>query len=134
MPVIASQDLVSIDWTIVAQLIAFLVLLYVLVRLLYRPLTTAMANRQEQIRAALNAAETASQQAQEANERTQALVDQAKSQSQEIVRQAAFAELRKQVGELALLAAQQVIQRSLDTEDNRRLIEDAIDRATALNG
>lgn len=162
MPLIASQDLVSIDWTLVAQVIAFLILLYILVRILYNPLSQAMAARTERIRVELGAAEEASKHAEEANARTQVLIDQAKAQSQEILRQAsanadtmrvqiieearaealkvidrgrleidrerqaAFDELRRQVAEIALLAATSIVKKSLDSADNRRLIDEAI--------
>ena len=169
MPLIASQDLVSVDWTLVAQVIAFLTLLYILVRLLYNPLTQAMNERTERIRVALGAAEEAAKQAQATNAQTQVLIDQAKTQSQEILRQAsasaegvrgqiidearaeaqkviergraeidrerlaAFDELRVQVAEIALLAATSIVQKSLDTADNRRLIDEAIARSNVFS-
>jgi F-type H+-transporting ATPase subunit b len=169
MALIASQDLVSIDWTLVAQVIAFLILLYILVRVAYNPLAQAMAARTERIRSELSAAELASKQAQEANERTQALVDQAKQQSQEILRQAAanaetvrsqiidearaeaekvvergkqeiererraaFDDLRRSVSDIAILAASQVVRKSLDSAENRRLVEEAIAATDVLN-
>lgn len=169
MALIASQDLVSIDWTLIAQVIAFLILLYILVRVAYNPLSQAMTARTERIRSDLGAAELASKQAQEANRQTQVLVDQAKTQSQEILRQAAanadtirtqiieeartearkvveqgkqeiererraaFDELRKSVGDIAILAATQVVRKSLDSAENRRLVEEAIVASESLN-
>ncbi|MBI3974128.1 MAG: F0F1 ATP synthase subunit B [Chloroflexi bacterium] len=49
----------------------------------------------------------------------------------EIVREkeAAVAELRREVADLAVLAASQVIGRSLDGADHRRLVEEALARA-----
>lgn len=41
-------------------------------------------------------------------------------------RQAAIADLRRQAGELAIMAATRVVGQSLDTETNRRLVETAI--------
>lgn len=169
MPLIASQDLVSIDWTLVAQVIAFLILLYILVRLLYNPLSQAMAARTERIRVELGAAEEAAKQAQATNAQTQVLIDQAKTQSQEILRQAtanadtmrdqiiqearaeaqkviergraeidrerlaAFDDLRRQVAEIALLAATSIVKKSLDTTDNRKLIEEAISNSNVFS-
>ncbi len=49
-PLILSQDLVSIDWTFLAQLIAFALILYVLIRFMYKPVTTAMETRANTIR------------------------------------------------------------------------------------
>lgn len=164
-----SHDLVSVNWTLVAELIAFLILLYFLVRLLYRPLTTAMAARAERIRAGLASAEDAAKAAQEAEQRTAARLEQAKAQAQEILgqanasaqtmreqivaearaeaerviergrteiereRRAAVDELRGMVGELAIQVAAQVVQKSLDTSENRRLVEDAIQRSDAFS-
>lgn len=157
-----TNDLVSLDWTFVAQVIAFLILIYILVRILYQPVTTAMNNRAARIREGLAAAEQASKSAQEAQARTQAQLEEARAQAQEILRQAnvtanglreqiitearneaqkviergaseiarerqaAVEELRRVVADVALLAATRVVERSLDTADNRRLVEEAI--------
>ena len=161
-PLIASQDLVQVNLSLLAEVIAFLILLYVFVRLLYRPLTTAMATRAENIRAGLAAAEEASKAAQEAQARTQAQLEEAKAQAQEILRQAQSAantmreqivqearaeaqkviergqaeinrerqaavdELRRMVADVAIQAATRVVERSLDNQDNRRLVDEAI--------
>ena len=168
VPVIASQDLVSINWTILAELIAFLILLYFLTRLLYQPLTTAMAARAERIRTGLAQADEARKAAEEAQARTQAQLGEARQQAQEILRQAnaaassmreqivnearteaqkviergkveidrerqaAVDELRRMVGDVALLAATRVVERSLDSADSRRLIEEAISQSDGL--
>jgi F-type H+-transporting ATPase subunit b len=159
---ILSQDLVSLDWTFVAELIAFLILMYLLVRILYRPVTTAMNNRANAIRTGLAAAEEARKAAEDAQLRTREQLDEARSQAQEILRQAsvtagslreqiitearseaqkviergaaeiererqaAVDELRRVVADVAILAATRVVERSLDTQDNRRLIEESI--------
>lgn len=168
IPLIASQDLVSIDWTIVAQIIAFLILLYILARLLYNPLNGALETRAQRIRTELGAAEEAARAAQEAEQRTQAQLEQARAQAQEILRQAnanaetirtqivdearteaqrvidrgqaeierqrqaAIEDLRRTVGDLAIMAATQVVQKSLDSSENRRLVEDAIAQSAAF--
>lgn len=164
-----SHDLVSLDWTVVAQAIAFLILLYLLVRYLYRPLTTAMSARAERIKQGLASAEDAARAAQDAQQRTQTQLEQARLQAQEILRQANASadttreqlvaearaeaqrvidrgkaeiererqvmvdELRTVVGTLAIQAASQVVQRSLDSAENRRLVEDAIARTDAFS-
>src|SRR5579862_2230330 len=111
--VIASQDLISIDWTFVAELIAWLILLYVMVRLLYNPLTRAMAARAERIRSELGAAEQAARAAQDAEQRTKAEIDRAKSEGAEILRQAnvTAAAMREQMVNEARTEAQRVIDR-----------------------
>ena len=166
--VIASQDLVSIDWSLVAEAIAFLILLYLLTRLLYTPLTTAMAARAERIRSGLAAAEDAAKAAQEAQARTEAQLEEARTQAQEILRQAvttanalreqmvaeakteaqrvidrgkaeiererqaAIGELRQMVAGVAIEAATRVVERSLDSSDNRRLVDEAIAQSSAF--
>jgi F-type H+-transporting ATPase subunit b len=161
-PLVLSQDLVSVDWTLIAQIVSFLILLYLLVRYLYRPVSTAMNNRANTIRNGLAAAEEARRAAQEAQARTEAQLHEARLQAQEILRQAnviaeslreqmvtearseaqkviergkveiererqaAVDELRRVVADVALLAATRVVEKSLDTADNRRLIEEAI--------
>lgn len=168
--VIASQDLVSIDWSLVAEAIAFLILLYFLTRLLYTPITTAMTARAERIRAGLSAAENAARAAQEAQARTDAQLEEARTQAQEILRQAvttanalreqmvgearaeaqrviergkadiererqaAVDQLRQLVGGIAIEAATRVVERSLDSSDNRRLVDEAIAQSSAFAG
>lgn len=168
-PLILSQDLVSIDWTFLAQLIAFALILYVLIRFMYKPVTTAMETRANTIRTGLAAAEEARKAAQEAQAKTDEQLAEARAQAQEILRQAsqtanglrdqivaearaeaqkvlergrieidrerqaAFDELRKVTADLALLAATRVIEKSLDTTDNRRLIAQAITEAGSLS-
>jgi F-type H+-transporting ATPase subunit b len=168
--VIASQDLVSLDWSLVAEAIAFLILLYALTRLLYTPLSTAMAARAERIRSGLSAAEEAAKAAQEAQSRTEAQLDEARAQAQEILRQATATasamreqlvsearteaqrvidrgkaeidrerqavldELRQLVAGVAIEAATRVVERSLDSSDNRRLVEEAITQSSAFAG
>ncbi len=165
---IASQDLVSLDWSLIAEAISFLILLYVLTRVLYRPLTTAMTARAERIRTGLSAAEDAAKSAQEAQARTQAQLEEARAQAQEILRQAtttaaslreqmitdaraeaerviergkseidrerqaAIDDLRKMVASVAIEAATRVVERSLDTTDNRRLVDEAIAESTSF--
>jgi F-type H+-transporting ATPase subunit b len=64
------------------------------------------------------------------------MVTEARSEAQKVIergkveidreRQAAVDELRRVVADVALLAATRVVEKSLDTADNRRLIEEAI--------
>ena len=168
-PLILSQDLVSIDWTFLAQLIAFALILWVLVRFMYKPVTSAMEARTNTIRTGLAAAEEARKAAQESEARTEASLAEARVQAQEILRQAsqtasglreqivaearaeaqkvvdrgrieidrerqaAIDELRKVTADLAMMAATRVVEKSLDTSDNRRLIAQAIAEADSLS-
>ncbi|MGH2409291.1 MAG: F0F1 ATP synthase subunit B [Chloroflexota bacterium] len=165
---IASTDLVSVDWSLVAEAIAFLILLYILTRLLYTPLTTAMTARAERIRSGLSAAEDAAKAAQEAQARTEVQLEEARTQAQDIMRQAVTTanslreqmvaearteaqrvidrgkaeiererqatidELRRLVAGVALEAATRVVERSLDSADNRRLVDEAIAQSSAF--
>jgi F-type H+-transporting ATPase subunit b len=142
-PLIAT-DLVSIDFSLLAEAIAFLILLYVFVRVLYRPLTTAMNTRAENIRTRLAAAEEAAKSAQEAQARTQAQLEEARAQAQEILRQAQVSAgtLREQIVQEAREEARKVIdrgtaeiarERQAATDELRRLVADvAIQAATRV--
>jgi F-type H+-transporting ATPase subunit b len=61
----------------------------------------------------------------EARDRAQKTVEQAQARIQQEIAQART-ELRKQVADLAILAAGQVIGRSLDSATNRRLVEEFV--------
>jgi len=89
-------------------------------------LNQARAEAQEILRQATRAADTMREQ----------MVQAAREEAENIVRRthaeidrerlAAISDLRRQAGELAILAATRVVGQSLDTEMNRRLVESAI--------
>ena len=62
---------------------------------------------------------------QEARERARQIVDQAQAQTQQMVAQARV-ELRQQVADLAILAAERVIGKSMDSATNRQLVNEFV--------
>ncbi|HEX5414345.1 MAG TPA: F0F1 ATP synthase subunit B [Chloroflexota bacterium] len=73
---------------------------------------------------------------QEEIEKTRQLVDEQRERALEAIareREAAISELRKQVANLAVLAAGRAVGRSLDQESHQRLIHEALTEAEKLN-
>jgi F-type H+-transporting ATPase subunit b len=72
------------------------------------------------------------------------LIDRARREQQEVLAQgrrqiehetrAAVAELKTQAVDLALAASEKLLRRSLDSEDQRRLVEDTLREMSQLNG
>ena len=83
----ASNFLVP-NGTLIVEVIAFLIVLFVIGRYVLPPLNRALEQRQEEIRSSMEVAEAARAEA-EANEaRRQAILDEARQRAREIVRQA----------------------------------------------
>jgi F-type H+-transporting ATPase subunit b len=61
----------------------------------------------------------------EARAEAQKVIDRGKAEIDR-ERQAAVDELRGVVADVAILAASRIVEKSLDTSDNRRLVEEAI--------
>jgi F-type H+-transporting ATPase subunit b len=76
------------DGTFIAELIAFLIILGIIGKFVLPPLNRAMQNRQQEIQAALEAAETARNEADESRAQRQAILDEARVQAREILAQA----------------------------------------------
>lgn len=151
------------------SLIAFFVnfgLLLLLLRLtLYKPVLRTLDERRQRIQASLTAADTAAEQAREAEQRVQEQIRQAQLQGQEIVvnanqvaqrvedearrtaeqraeqivaraeaafrqeMEAARAALRREFADLTILAAERVINQSLDRSAHQRLIDEVLAEA-----
>jgi F-type H+-transporting ATPase subunit b len=154
--------LINPDWSLLVQVVNFVILLLILQRLLYKPLLAKMAERTLAIKTALEqaqAAQAAAARQQEDNEarlraahaeaaaiREQALreaaeesrkhieaaqaqarklVDDTKSQLDGEIRRARE-ELRREVSDLAIAAAEKLVRRTLREEDHRRIVAEAI--------
>jgi F-type H+-transporting ATPase subunit b len=156
--------MISLDKSLIIQVVNFLILLFLLSRLLYRPLLAKMNERTEAIKKSLEEAqraraEAARQQEQnaeqlraahaeaaairaaalrEAAEEQRKLVDAARAESQRLVESAraqmdadirrARDELRREVVDLAIDAAEKLVRRSLRDEDHRRIVSEAVGR------
>jgi len=79
----------QIDWlTVAAQIVNFLVLVWLLQRFLYRPITNAMARREERIESRLSEAEAAREEAAADAERLEKRQQELEASRNEILRQA----------------------------------------------
>src|SRR6476659_6009187 len=151
--------LISLDKSLVIQAINFGLLLFILIKLLYKPLLAKMNERTEAIRSSLEEAKAARAEAErervehaaklqaslaEAQSiRATALVDAARAEAARLVEAArsemaqdvrrARQELRQEVADLATSVAERLIRKSLRDEDHRRIVDDAINRVERVN-
>src|SRR5580704_18359511 len=84
----ASNNFLIPNGTLIVEVIAFLIVLGFLARYVLPILNKALGERQEQIRTALEAAETARAEAAQADAQRQETLDEARRQAREIVAQA----------------------------------------------
>lgn len=97
-----------------------------------KKLEAAAKEGQEAISRAMRAGEDARQRAQEeAKEEAAGLIDKAR-QDIERERNAIIGELRGEFADLAIVAAEKVIEKSLDKESHRELIDKVLDESEAL--
>ncbi len=97
-----------------------------------KKLEAAAKDGQEAISRAMRAGEDARQRAQEeAKEEAAGLIDKAR-QEIERERNAVIGELRSEFADLAIVAAEKVIEKSLDKESHRELIDKVLDESEAL--
>ncbi len=87
---------------------------------------------QERIARAVRAGEEVKQKAQaEARQEAEALIDRARAEIQK-ERDEAIGEVRREFADLTILAAGKVIDRSLDKEEHRQLIEKVLEESSTL--
>jgi F-type H+-transporting ATPase subunit b len=163
--ILLAAGLLTLNATLIAQLIIFLLMVVVLYRLAWGPVLSVLEARRRRIAEGLEAAEEARRQRElaeqeyrqkleEARRQGQALIDQvtkraevlrqeleakAKEQADQVIararaeiqseRQRAVQELRTQVADLAVLAAERILGESLDPKKHRELIDRAIEEA-----
>jgi len=152
-------------WALVAQVVAFIILLAVLQRFAFPPLMKTLDARQARIQQGMKDAADAERRLKDAEQRVQELLNevrqesqraigaatqaaerlkadieaQAQSRAREIEQQAAKrieqqiaqakAELRQHVADLSIAAAERVIGQSMDTNTNRRLVEEFVSQS-----
>jgi len=79
----------QIDWlTVAAQIVNFLILVYLLKRFLYKPVTDAMARREERVAARLNESEEREEQAEHERERLHQRLEELEQRRDRIMQQA----------------------------------------------
>ena len=136
--------LISLDKSIVIQMINFGLLLFILIKLLYKPLLAKMEERTQAIRKSLEEAQAIRAAAlKEAGEEQRRLLEAARAEATRLVESArselaqdvrrARQELRQEVADLATTVAERLIRKSLRDEDHRRIIEDAIGRVDRVS-
>ncbi|MDQ4079080.1 MAG: F0F1 ATP synthase subunit B [Chloroflexota bacterium] len=91
---------------LLAQIINFLVILWLLRLLVYEPILNILEERRERIRESLSAAETARAEAAERTQENEAIIAQARREAQEIIRQAEES-ARRRADELVARASEE---------------------------
>ncbi|HSO92890.1 MAG TPA: F0F1 ATP synthase subunit B [Candidatus Dormibacteraeota bacterium] len=151
--------------TLLVQVLAFIVLMLLLARYLYRPIQQVLEARTKRIEEGLKAADEAKREREaagrdyekrldearregqaliehvtarsdqlrkeleaKAREQADAMIEKARSEIQQ-ERKRAVEDLRRQVGDLAVLAAGRVIGENLDAQKHKQLIDRAIEEA-----
>ena len=98
-----------------------------------KQLEAASREGQERIARAVKAGEEVKQKAQaDARGEAEALIQRARAEIQQ-ERDEAIGEVRREFADLTILAAGKVIDRSLDKEDHRRLIEEVLEESSTLD-
>lgn len=144
---------------LITQLVSFLILFLVLRKLLYGPITRMLDQRAQKIKASLDAAEEAREQAASSAEKVERELVAARGQGQQLIAEAraaagrfrdqeqtktrqeieqmrqraltdigrerdqAIEEVRRQFADLAVTAAEKVVERSLDQKAHAELID-----------
>lgn len=151
--------------SLIVYLVNFLIVLGVLYKVGYKPILRMLDERSEKIQSSLEAAEKASKESAESQERVKEELNKARQEGQRLMaqakeladhyrneevekikfeiqellekahrdiekdRQVALAGLKEQFADLVLIAAGQVIDRSLDADVHKDLIEKAISQS-----
>ena len=99
---------------LVAQIVNFLLLLFLISRFAYRPILRMLDQRSERIKESLEAADRAWQEAQQAETNIQAQLDAARREGQQIIEQAARSaeQLREEIQQIARQEAQAIVERA----------------------
>ncbi len=144
-----------IIWTI----LTFLILLIILKKVAWKPILTALDNREKQIEDSLNRAEQAKEEAQKILEENQATLSKAEEESKKIIDQsrvyadnlkeqmlkeskdqqqkiiedasaeierkknAAFEELKNQIADISIIAAEKIMKENIDADKNKKIVE-----------
>ena len=143
--------LISVDKSLIVQVVNFLILLFILQRLLYKPFLAKMEERTSTIQKALDEAKAARAEAarqleenesrlraayaeaaavreqalKEGAEESRKMVEDTKAQLETEVRRARE-ELRREVSDLAIAVAEKLVHKSLHEDDHRRIVAEAI--------
>ena len=99
---------------LVAQIVNFLLLLFLISRFAYKPILNMLNQRSEQIKESLEAADRARQEAQQSEANIQAQLDAARREGQIIIEQASRSaeQLREEIQQVARQEAETIRQRA----------------------
>ena len=125
---IASSNFLVPNGTLIVEIIAFLIVLFVIGKYVLPPLNRMLEERQEQIRSSLAAADEARAEADETRAQRQQILDEARQQAREMVAQAnATAErLRAEAVERAQQEHDRILSAAQDeiAAERRRAVEE----------
>jgi len=163
--ILLDAGLLTLNGTLIAELVIFLLTVGFLYRVAWGPLLNILEARRKRIQEGVEAAEQAKRDREAAQREYQARLEEARREGQRILdriakegeelrkeleakarqdaegiitraraeieqeRQSAIQDLRRQVADLAVLAAGRIIGESLDARKHRELIERAIEEA-----
>ncbi|MCH7516726.1 MAG: F0F1 ATP synthase subunit B [Bacteroidetes bacterium] len=139
--------------------ITFIILVLILKRVAWKPILTALDNREKQIADSLNKAEQAKKDAQKILEENQASLAKAEEESKKIIdesrgfadnlkeqmlkeskdqqqkiiedasaeierkKNAAFEELKNQIADISIIAAEKIMKENIDADKNKKIVE-----------
>jgi F-type H+-transporting ATPase subunit b len=129
-----TSQLLDINGTLIADLIAFLLLLGILARWVYPPIVKRAEERQRLIAEQLEAAEKARHEAEERLRRAEASLDDARKQAQETLQGAnrSAEQLRVELREKAEEGAKRLIERAQESiEAERKRALDSVRKSVA---
>jgi len=108
--------------------VTFIVLFIILAKVAWKPILSAVEQRENQIKDSMKKAQEARAEAEELLEKQQKMMTEAQEEIQSIEREkeAAILELKKQVADIALQVASRLIQENLDSKKHRELINNYI--------
>jgi F-type H+-transporting ATPase subunit b len=162
-PLRGGWGVINLNFTLVLQVLNFLLLVFVLYKLLYKPVMKFLDERAHRIRTLIDETERAKEEAEKNAAKAQEKVQKARQDAYEILEKAkleaqlerekiledtrletqrmirrakeeiehdverAKGELRREVSGLSLMIAERLIEKSLTTEDNKRLVKKYLD-------
>ena len=136
--------MVNFNATLIAQVLNFLILVFILAKFAYKPLMKIMDDRKNKIAGDLAAAETAKTDAESikaeyaaklaaARQEAQAIIDNARKtvktakEAIALEKKQALSEIRAHVINLSLVAASKIVEQKLGSEEDKKLAGDIVD-------
>ena len=118
--------MVNFNATLIAQVLNFLILVFILAKFAYKPLMKIMDDRKNKIAGDLAAAETAKTDAESIKAEQDQIVKTAK-EAIALEKKQALSEIRAHVINLSLVAASKIVEQKLGSEEDKKLAGDIVD-------